>query len=194
MNILIITQYYYPEQFQINEIAPELVKRGHEVTVLCGVPNYPKGVVFDGYQTREELKKREWEYQKETGVQVIHVDQVLRGHNPLSLLRNYISFARNSKKAVHKLPKDFDVVMGYQLSPITSMYAAAEYKKMYGTPVLFYTLDLWPVSAESILKSAKNPLMKPVTRISRKLYQVADRILVTSRPFIDYLLKFPTLK
>ena len=44
MKILIISQYYFPEQFQINEIAPELVKRGHEVTVLCGVPNYPKGV------------------------------------------------------------------------------------------------------------------------------------------------------
>ena len=43
MKILIVSQYYYPEQFQINEIAPELVRRGHEVTVLCGVPNYPKG-------------------------------------------------------------------------------------------------------------------------------------------------------
>lgn len=67
------------------------------------------------------------------------------------------------------------------------MYAAAEYKKLHGTPILFYTLDLWPVSAESILKSSKNPLMRPVARISRKLYQSADRILVTSRPFIDYL-------
>ena len=52
MKILIVSQYYWPEQFQINEIAPELVKRGHEVTVLCGVPNYPKGVVFDGYCDR----------------------------------------------------------------------------------------------------------------------------------------------
>ena len=187
MKILIVSQYYHPEQFQINEIAPELVKRGHEVTVLCGVPNYPKGVVFEGYRTADELKKREREYLEQTGVQVIHVNQVPRGHNPLSLLRNYLSFARNSKKTVRMLPDDFDVVLGYQLSPITSMYAAAEYKKLHGTPILFYTLDLWPVSAESILKSSKNPLMRPVARISRKLYQSADRILVTSRPFIDYL-------
>lgn len=187
MKILIITQYYYPEQFQINDIAPELVKRGHEVTVLCGVPNYPKGVFFEGYRTNNELREREHEYREKTGVRVIHVNQVARGHNPLSLLRNYVSFARNSKKAVCKLSDDFDVVLGYQLSPITSMYAAAEYKKLHGIPVLFYTLDLWPVSAESILKSPKNPLMKFVARISRKLYQTADRILVTSRPFIDYL-------
>ena len=53
MKILIVTQYYFPEQFQINEIAPELVRRGHEVTVLCGVPNYPKGIVFQGYETAD---------------------------------------------------------------------------------------------------------------------------------------------
>ena len=60
MKILIVSQYYWPEQFQINEIAPELVKRGHEVTVLCGVPNYPKGVVFDGYCDRTRCYIGRW--------------------------------------------------------------------------------------------------------------------------------------
>ena len=187
MKILIVTQYYYPEQFQINDIAPELVKRGHEVTVLCGVPNYPKGVVFKSYKTREERELAEKEYFEKTGVKVLHVEQVPRGNNPFSLLLNYISFARNSKKAVRKFNKDFDVVLGYQLSPISSMCAALEYKKLTGTPVIYYTLDIWPVSAEGMLKSKKNPLMWPVKRMSRKLYQGADKILVTSRPFIDYL-------
>ena len=59
MKILIVTQYYFPEQFQINEIAPELVRRGHEVTVLCGVPNYPKGIVFQGYETVDNCKQKE---------------------------------------------------------------------------------------------------------------------------------------
>lgn len=187
MKIFIVTQYYFPEQFQINEIAPELVKRGHEVTVLCGVPNYPKGFVLQGYETADDCKQKEREYYKQTGVRVIHAKQHPRGHNPFSLLRNYFSFVKNSKEVVRNIPSDFDVVLGYQLSPITSMYAAVEYKKLYGTPLMYYTLDLWPVSAESLLKSSKNPLMLPVTRMSRKIYQSADRILVTSRPFIDYL-------
>ena len=190
MKILIVTQYYYPEQFQINDIAPELVKRGHEVTVLCGVPNYPKGVVFKSYETKGERELAEKEYFRATGVRVMHVEQAPRGHNPVSLLLNYISFARNSKKTVRQVDRDFDVVLGYQLSPITSMYAALEYKKLTGAPVVYYTLDIWPVSAEGILKSKKNPLMWPVKRMSRKLYQGADRILVTSRPFIDYLQRF----
>ena len=187
MKILIVTQYYFPEQFQINEIAPELVRRGHEVTVLCGVPNYPKGIVFQGYETVDNCKQKEREYYKQTGVRVIHAKQHPRGHNPFSLLRNYFSFVKNSKDVVRNLPSDFDVVLGYQLSPITSMYAAVEYKKLYGIPLMYYTLDLWPVSAESILKSSKNPLMLPVVRMSRNIYQSADRILVTSRPFMDYL-------
>lgn len=187
MKILVVTQYYFPEQFQINEIAPELARRGHEVTVLCGIPNYPKGVVFEGYETQEDCMQRELEYFEQTGVCVIHVKQHPRGHNPLDLLWNYFSFVKRSKRIVHKLSSDFDVVLGYQLSPITSMYAALEYKKLHGIPILFYTLDLWPVSAESILKSYKNPLMLLVARMSRRLYRSADRILVTSRPFIDYL-------
>ena len=189
MKILIISQYYFPEQFQINEIAPELVKRGHDVTVLCGIPNYPKGVVFDGYENEEKVKDREREYFEKTGVRVIHVEQIPRGKNPISLIRNYISFARNSRKSVRILEKDFDAVLGYQLSPITSMYAALEYKKQTGAPVMYYTLDLWPVSAEAMLKSKKNPAYLWVKRISRKLYLGADRVVVTSRPFIDYLQK-----
>ena len=147
MKILIVTQYYYPEQFQINEIAPELVKRGHEVTVLSGLPNYPKGVVFEGYRSAESLALKEREYFEKTGVKVVHVSQIPRGNNPFSLIQNYISFARNSKKIVRQMDKEFDVVLGYQLSPITSMKAALEYKRLYGAPVVFYTLDIWPVSA-----------------------------------------------
>jgi len=187
MKILIISQYYYPEQFQINDIAPELVRRGHEVTVLCGVPNYPTGVILNGYRTNEEHKNKVDEYYMQTGVRIVYCNQVPRGNNPLKLICNYLSFVSSSKRKVRELPADFDVVFGYQLSPVTSMYAALEYKKLYGAPILFYTLDLWPVSAEGMLKSKMNPLYFPVAKISRRIYQAADRILVTSRPFIDYL-------
>ena len=76
MKILIVTQYYYPEQFQINEIAPELVKRGHKVTVLCGLPNYPKGVVFEGYECQEDRVCKERAYQEKTGVRVVHLSLI----------------------------------------------------------------------------------------------------------------------
>lgn len=187
MRILIVSQYFYPEQFQINEIASELVKRGNEVTVLCGMPNYPKGQFFDGYKTLDECLDRAAEYEVATGVKVVHIEQKPRGRSPWSLLRNYYSFVKASKKAVKYLPLDFDIVLGYQLSPITSMSAAAEYKRLHNVPLLYYVLDIWPVSAASMLKSKWNPVYPFVGRWSNKIYQKADRILVTSRPFIDYL-------
>ena len=195
MKILVISQYYFPEQFQINEIAPELVHRGYEVTIVSGLPNYPRGEIFDGYEKEDAIRKKEDDYFQRTGVKVIHCKNVPRGHNPIQLIRNYYSFVKESKKIIRTLSGDFDVVLGYQLSPITSMLAALEYKKLHGTSVLFYTLDIWPVSAEAMLHGKKNPIYWWVKRMSKKIYQGADRILVTSRPFMDYLhhtLNIPT--
>ena len=187
MKILIITQYYYTEQFQINEIAPDLVRRGHSVTVVCGLPNYPKGVIYEGYDNENDRRRIEERYRKETGVEIIHCRQNPRGKSILQIIKNYWSFAKESKKVIRTLTRDYDVVLGYQLSPVTSMLAALDYKKIYKKPVLFYKLDLWPVSAESMLHGKKNPMYLWVKYISKKIYSKADRILVTSRPFIDYL-------
>ena len=47
MKILVVDQFYYPEEFQINDICAQMVRDGHEVTVLTGLPNYPTGVIPD---------------------------------------------------------------------------------------------------------------------------------------------------
>lgn len=179
MKLLIISQYYYPEQFQINEIAPELVRRGHQVTVVCGIPNYPKGEIFDGYENRDE--------EEINGVKVIRCKNVPRGHNPFTLIRNYISFYRNANKVVDSLPEDFDVVLSYQLSPITMVIPAVRYKKRTRKPLLLYCLDIWPESALAHVKFKKGLIYRYITRLSKRLYRACDRILVTSKPFINYL-------
>lgn len=181
MKYLIVTQYYYPEQFQINDIAPELVRRGHDVTVLCGLPNYPQGKIFPGY---EKAEKRE---ETIDGVRIVRCRQIPRGHNPLTLVLNYWSFVKNARITVRKLEADFDVVIGYQLSPVTSMFPALEYKRLHGTPLLMYCLDLWPVSGQSHLPVKNGWVYRWLCRCSRKIYNAFDRILVTSRPFVSYL-------
>lgn len=187
MKILIVSQYYYPEQFQINEIAPELIRRGHEVTVVCGLPNYPKGKIFEGYGTEDGRRKMEDEYFQRTGVKVIHCNNVPRGHNPLALVWNYISFYRNANKVVDALPDDYDVVLCYQLSPITMALPAIRYKERTGTPLLLYCLDIWPESALAHIPFKKGLLYKYIKRLSARAYNACDKILVTSKPFIRYL-------
>ena len=91
MKILVVCQYYNPEQFLINEIAPALVKNGHEVTVLTGLPNYPKGDIFDGY---EKGKRRD---EIIDGVRVLRTNIIPRKHDPVHLVLNYISFITQGK-------------------------------------------------------------------------------------------------
>lgn len=181
MKILIVSQHYYPEQFQINEIAPELVRRGHDVTVLCGLPNYPQGKIYDGYKDKSHRNE------VIEGVKVVRCREIARGKNPITLMLNYLSFAFWGNRKVKELNDKYDVVLSYQLSPITMAMPAVKYKKMTGTPVLLYCLDLWPESAQAHVLTDKGLLYRYISRLSKRIYQKCDRILVTSRPFIDYL-------
>lgn len=49
MKILIFTNHYYPESFRVNDVAVEMVKRGHHVKVLTSIPDYPEGHFLKGY-------------------------------------------------------------------------------------------------------------------------------------------------
>ncbi|MCF0105913.1 MAG: glycosyltransferase family 4 protein [Holdemanella sp.] len=178
MKILIVSQYYYPEQFQINEIAPELVNRGHEVTVLTGLPNYPKGEIYPGYengQKRDEVVN---------GVHIIRVEEHPRKKGGKNLILNYLSFMNNADKKAKELDTDFDIVLCYQLSPVTMLKPAISYSKKNKVPLLCYCLDLWPESAKAHLNIPV--IYSMITILSKNLYKKCDHISVTSRPFIDY--------
>lgn len=186
MRLLIICQYYYPEQFLINEIAPELVKHGHDVTVLTGLPNYPEGVVLQDY--RHKLRRHE----VINGVEIIRCFELGRGIGNIRLLLNYISFVMFGKKTARVLAKDktvskFDIVVSYQLSPITMMSPAVEYKRLTGVPLFLYCLDIWPESAKAHVRNANGRLYQLICDYSSKMYKQCDRIAVTSMSFVDYL-------
>lgn len=179
MKILVISQYYYPEPFRISEICEEFVRRGHEVTVLTGKPNYPDGAIYEGYEKghKEEIIN---------GVNVLRCKIRPRKKGSINLLCNYLSFWYKASLAVRKLPDTFDVVYSYQLSPITSSAPANWYAKKYHKSHFLYCLDIWP---ESVIEniSPKSLIYKFISWLSKRIYSSADRIGVTSPSFIDYL-------
>lgn len=179
MKILIFSQYYYPEQVQINEIAPALVKRGHEVTVVTGLPNYPSGVIAEEYVNFKE------EYEIIDGIRVIRCPIRPRKRGLFNLFLNYLSYMFLANKKVKKLGK-YDVVFSYQLSPITQATPAVKYKKRYGTRLILYCLDLYPLSGKAHYK--KVPFMYScVHAMSKSIYNSADVVAVSSETFMDYL-------
>ncbi len=178
MNVLIVCQYYHPEQFLINEIAPELVKRGHRVTVLTGLPNYPGGVVPEEYRRGRRRENLD-------GVSVIRCYERGRGRGKLALALNYFSFMLSASRMAGKLESEFDLVLCYQLSPVTMLAPAITCKRRYKIPLLAYCLDIWPESA--LEQVGPGVVYRLIAKYSRRLYQQCDRIAVTSLPFVDYL-------
>lgn len=181
MKILVISQYYYPEPFKIHEICEELVKRGNEVTVITGRPNYPDGDLFPGYENPDKMNEMI------NGVRVIRTSIPLRGHNSLSLIRNYLSYPRYAKKEIKKLDREFDIVFVYQLSPVFMLLPALYYKKKYKKKVYVYCLDLWPESLKVLHMNENNLVFKILKKVCNRLYRQCDFISVTSPAFIEYL-------
>ena len=122
MNILIVSQFYNPEQFLINEIAPELVKRGHSVTVLTGLPNYPQGRVYPEYRFRNRRSEII------DGVKVIRCFETGRRDSSFSLALNYISYAVSASLKALSTSEEYDVVFCYQLYAVTMGLPRIVYK------------------------------------------------------------------
>lgn len=180
MKILVVCQYYYPEPVRITDICEELVKRGHEVTVLTGVPNYPMGIIYKGYRHG----KRRDEFIN--GVHVVRCFTIGRRHGTFFRVLNYFSYPLSATVKLHKLDKDFDVVFVNQLSPVMMAWPGIRYKKKYKKKLVVYCMDLWPESLEAGGIKKGSPVYKLFHRISEKTYKQADRLLVTSRTFNKY--------
>ena len=185
MKILVICQYYYPEPFRVNDICEEMVKRGHEVTVVTGEPNYPEGQIYKGFENHA--------YADEVinGVKVHRCPIIPRKTGALYRFLNYFSYPQKAKKYVKNLMtsdgRPFDVVFVNQLSPVMMAEPAIAYKKKYGTPIVMYCLDLWPESLIAGGVSRGGLIYKIFHRISKNVYRNVDRILITSRMFRGYL-------
>jgi glycosyltransferase involved in cell wall biosynthesis len=176
MKILIVSQYFWPEEFRINDLATDLVDRGHEVTVLTGSPNYPKGKFYTGYGFN--YKK---EYYK--GVKLYRVPIIPRGSNNFYLLLNYISFLVSGSVFSFFHKENYDKVFAVNFSPITSVIPAIVYSRKRSVKLYLWVQDLWPESvfAASNIKSKKLNLF--LTKIVKYIYANSSKILVQSKGF-----------
>lgn len=181
MKILVVCQYYYPEPFRITDICEGLVERGHSVTVLTGLPNYPEGEVL------KEYKKKQHRDEIRNGVRIIRCYEHGRGHNAVDMLWNYFSFALSGKRMVIKLEKDFDLVFINQLSPVMMAWPGIKYAKKNNKKTLLYCCDLWPASLSAGGIKRNSFVYKMFGRISKKIYNQVDSICVTSKGFASYL-------
>lgn len=177
-HILIVSQYFYPEQFRINDIATEWVKRGFKVTVLTGIPNYPRGKFYKGYGW---FKKRRENW---NGIEIIRIPLFARGRSSVGLALNYLSFVVSGWlwKCFTRLKAD--LVFTFGVSPMTQALIGAWYSKKHGIPNYLYVQDLWPENVEIVTGISNRAIIRPIERMVEKIYKNCDKIFATSPAFV----------
>lgn len=179
MKILIISQYFYPENFRINDLALELKNRGHKITVLTGLPNYPKGEYFDGYDDRKNCDEI-W-----NDIPIYRCKLRPRKTGSINLIRNYVSFVVEANKKLKELENiDFDLIYVFEVSPITVALPAIKFKKKKKIPIVINIQDLWPENIVAVTGMTNPIIIGFVNKMVNYIYKHCDKILCASPSFV----------
>ena len=182
-HILVVTQYFYPEQFRINDMCAEWFKRGYKVTVLTGYPNYPQGEYYDGYGWFKRTKQR-WK-----GVNIIRIPLTARKQGSVRLALNYLSFVVSGLFWVLTTNIKADYVFTFEVSPMTQALIGVWYAKRRKIPHYLYVQDLWPENVE-IVTGIHSPLvLKPIGAMVNYIYKHCNIIFATSPSFVKEIQK-----
>ncbi len=183
MRILVVSQYFWPENFRINDLVLGFKQQGHSVSVLTGLPNYPGGKVYDEFCKNKE----QFRYYK--GIKVHRVPLVPRGVNSsFFLVLNYFSFLITSVFYVlYKLRKEkFDIVFIFGVSPISVAIPGILYKKFHRAYVGLWVLDLWPDTLSDLGKVSKTSFVyKAVSWFVAGIYAGVDHVFGQSPSFVN---------
>tara|TARA_B100001175_G_C19514272_1_gene646129 strand:- start:1030 stop:2229 length:1200 start_codon:yes stop_codon:yes gene_type:complete len=182
LKILIISQYFYPENLRINDLAFSLKKRGHQIEVLTGKPNYPKGDYFQGYTWKGP--------NKETleGVKVHRANLILRKKGGgFRLFLNYFSFVFFAFFKIFQLKGDFDKIFIYAPSPITVGILGVAAAKRFKCKSYLWVHDLWPESVRIAGGISNGLVLGIINQMTKIIYRFSDIILVQSPEFKNYI-------
>jgi glycosyltransferase involved in cell wall biosynthesis len=179
MHILVESQFFYPEQMRINDICAALAERGHTVTVVTSIPNYPQGKFYPGYGL---FKRRKETYR---GITIHHLPVIPRGKGFIALTLNYISFVISGWFFAHFTKIKPDLVFMNMSSPMTQSLVGTWIAKRRRIPSIIYILDLWPESFAVVTGISSAILLKPLGKMVDHIYSRVDRVLTSSKSFIE---------
>ena len=186
MKVLIISQYFWPENFRINDLVQELVQRGHSVAVLTGIPNYPAGRVFDAYRQNPKA----FEYYG--GARVWRVPMLARGHGVVRLFLNYLSFVIGACLfgPWQLRGQQTDVIFVFEPSPVTVGLPAILLGQIKRAPVVFWALDLWPETLAAIGVVRSPRVLGWVGHLVKFIYERCTLVLGQSRGFLESIARY----
>ncbi len=181
MRILLISQYFWPEAFIINELVETLSQQGHTIKVLTGKPNYPDGEIYEGYTSKGVVSET-----FKPGIPVFRAPLRARGKGGAkNLILNYLSFVINGLRFFPSAIKgeSFDAIVVFCPSPVTSIIPAIFLKWRLKSHLAVWIQDLWPESLKATGFIRHPFLLGLIGYLVRFIYSCSDTILAQSEAF-----------
>lgn len=182
MKVLVVSQYFWPESFRINDVVCSLNERGIAVSVLTGKPNYPEGRIFPGYRP-SGIQMEQY-----CGATVWRVPIFSRGtRSGWRLALNYLSFVISGVILAPWVLRGrrYDAIFVYAPSPILQAIPALFLGWLKNSCVIIWVQDLWPESLEATGYVRNRRVLEWVKRLVRCIYRHADLLLVQSKGFMS---------
>ena len=178
--VLLISQYFWPEQFTINDVANLLKIKKFKIDVLSSKPNYPEGKFFKDYNFFNKNKE------KYKGIKILRCPIIPRGNSSnFRLIINYISFSLFSSIYIfYYIFKKYDYILVYQTSPITSAIAGILFSKIKKIPLIIWVQDLWPETLKGTSHVKSKIVYKIAKIISNYIYKNSDILFAQSKSMV----------
>lgn len=181
MKILVICQHYWPENFRVTEICEALVERGHQVTALVGLPNYPTGIIPEEYKHGQNRR------QERNGVRIRRCFEIGRRPGKVGLAVNYVSYMASASIRALLMKRDYDVIYAFSTSPVLMSLPAALLRCFTRKKYMIYVLDIWPACLAAMNVYEGSFLYAFMKRVSKWVYRKADTLIYSSKRFQGYL-------
>ncbi len=182
LKILILSQYFWPENFRINDLTKFLSKKKHKIEILTGIPNYPDGKVFKKFQENRE------KFSKFGGLKVHRVSHSLRKEGKFfDLLFNFLSFFISALYySIRNLRgKNYDYILVFGTSPVTTALIAINLSFFTNSKVILWVLDLWPEVLKDLKLVGSSLYTKILKNTVNYIYKKSDIILCQSETFYN---------
>ena len=185
MNILIVTEVFYPENFHVNDFAQTMVAKGHHVKVMTRQPSYPLGYVYPEYKN-EKHSVEKW------GEIEIHRFDIVEGYKESKIKKiwNYFHYVKRGEDVIKNLVEGIDLIIVYHTGPLSLALPAIYAKKKFGIPVIVWSFDIWPDTVYMYGFPRVFPITTTVNHIIRKVYGNADAIMISSKHFAETIREY----
>tara|TARA_B100000768_G_scaffold145312_1_gene138110 strand:+ start:3638 stop:4849 length:1212 start_codon:yes stop_codon:yes gene_type:complete len=189
LRILFFTQYFWPENFRINELATFLSTDKKKQYVLTGNPSYPNKKLF-----KNSIKENEkYQYQN---LNIMRVPVILRNNSNLSIILNYVSFFLSTLflGGPKILKNKIDLIFIFCPSPILSAIPGILFKIAFKKKSVLWVLDLWPDTLVDLNIVRNKLVIRILKRLIKFVYDNNDLILAQSIPMRDQIKKLTKTK